>query len=84
MLARRVEEVVRGEEREVAAEVAVPLDDVERMLGHVLLVTREDDEVVERASRRRRDALEVVVGEEIGLSTGAAPPSGGTRGRSPW
>ena len=42
-------EVVRGEEREVAAEVPVALDGVVLALGHVLVVTGEDDQSVERA-----------------------------------
>ena len=46
------EEVVRREEHEVAAAVAVALDDVVGVLGHVLGVAGEDDEVV--GARRAR------------------------------
>ena len=62
------EEVVRREEREVAAEIAVALHDVVDLLRHVLLVTREDDEVVElREVVARRELLEVFVGEVVRL-----------------
>src|SRR6185369_13508490 len=39
-------EVVRGEECKVSADVAVALDHVVGVLRHVLLVTREHDQVV--------------------------------------
>jgi hypothetical protein len=60
------EEVVRGEEHEAAAEIAIPLDDVVAALGDVLLVAREDDQVVRGAQPVARSRpLEVVVGEAI-------------------
>src|SRR6185312_637067 len=69
------EEVVRGEEHQVAAEVAVALDDVVDVPGHVLLVAREDDEVVRAAQLvAALDALEVVVREEVDLLAGPAQP----------
>ncbi len=44
------EEVVRGEEHQVSAEVAVPLDEIVFTRGHVLVVPGEDDQVVRPAS----------------------------------
>ena len=65
------EEVVRREEREVAAEVAIALHDVVDLLRHVLLVAGEDDEVVElREIVARRKLLEILVGEVVGLLAG--------------
>ena len=62
------EEVVGGEEREVAAEVAIALDDVVHVRRHVLLVPGEDHEVVEAGEVvAGADALEVLVGEVVGL-----------------
>ena len=61
------EEVVRREEDEAAAEVAEALDDVVRVLGDVLGVPGEDDEVVEPAQLlAARERLEIVLGEEVG------------------
>src|SRR4051794_24930895 len=65
------EEVVRGEEREVSTEIAVALHDVVDLLRHVLLVTREDDEVVQlRQVVTRRETLEILVREVVGLPAG--------------
>src|SRR6185503_10653318 len=70
------EEVVRGEKEEVAAEVAVALDDVVRVLGHVLGVSWEDDEVVQLPHPvAARDALEVVVREHVRLALRQAEPA---------
>ena len=69
------EEVVRREEEEIAAQVAIALDDVVRVRRDVLGVAREDDEVVRRcqpiAARERRD---VVVREEVDLLPGPVQP----------
>ena len=40
------EEVVRGEEHQVSAEVTVPLDEIVFTRGHVLVMPGEDDQVV--------------------------------------
>ena len=70
------EEVVRGEEDEPAAEVAIALDDVVRVRGHVLAVTGEDDEVVEPAQLvAARERLEIVVREDVGLPAGLLEPA---------
>ena len=67
------EEVVRREEDQAAAQVAEPLHDVVRMLGHVLGVPGEDDEVVEPAQLVTvRERLEVVLGEHVRRAAGAA------------
>ena len=63
-----VEEVVRREEREVAAEVAVALGEVVLVRRHVLVVAGEDDQVVGvREPVAAGDGVEVVVGEEVRL-----------------
>ena len=63
--------VVRGEEREVAAEVAEARDHVVLVTRHVLLVAGEDDEVVApRELVAARDRVEVVVGDEVDLLPG--------------
>src|SRR5205807_5531524 len=60
------EEVVRREEGEVAAEVAVALDAVVRVPSDVLLVPGEDDEVVARGQLvPASELLEVVVRQEV-------------------
>src|SRR5207302_5718295 len=59
-------EVVRREECEVAADVAVPLDHVVLVTRHVFLMAWEDDEVVTpRELVTARDRVEVVVREEV-------------------
>ena len=45
------EEVVRRQEHQVPAEIAVPLDDVVGVPGDVLLMAGEDDQVVRTAQR---------------------------------
>jgi len=69
-------EVVRRQEHQVAAPVPIRLHYVVHVRAHVLLMTREDDEVVEpRKMRSAVDALEVVVGEHIGvLAVQGKPP----------
>ena len=60
------EEVVGGEERQVAAEVAIALRDVVDVLRHVLLVPREDDQVVElRQVVAGREPLEILVADVV-------------------
>ena len=69
------EEVVRREEHQVAAEVAVALDDVVRVLRHVFRVAREDDEVVGRGQLvAGTDGRKVVVGEKVGSPSGPIQP----------
>ena len=62
------EEVVRGQEHQAPAEVAVAPDDVVDVLGHVLLVPGENDQVV-RAPQgiAAADPLEVVIREVVDL-----------------
>ena len=56
------EEVVRRQEQRGARRVAVLLDDVVLVVGHVLRVAREDDEVVERGQvARRTDRGEILL-----------------------
>ena len=60
-------EVVRREEREIAPEVPVPLDDREHVLRHVLLVAGEDDQAVARGEAvAGRDRVQVLVRVEVG------------------
>ena len=59
-------EGVRAQEREVTATVAISRDEVELVLGDVLVVTREDEQVV--SSRERPgvgDTVEVDVRQEV-------------------
>ena len=76
------EEVVRGEEDEASAEVAVALDDVVGVRGHVLAVAREDDEVVEPrelvAARRASRSSSA----RMSARAGSSRASGGTGSRS--
>src|SRR5439155_3215952 len=68
-------EVVGREKGEVAAEIAEAADNVVLVLRHVLLVTREDDEVV--VSRELVAALyrrKVVVGEKVHVLPGLVQP----------
>ena len=71
-----VVEVVRRQERQVSAAVPVRLHDVVHMGGDVLLVTREDHEVVEpRELRAVPNTLEIVVGKDVrGVGAQAQPP----------
>jgi len=70
-----IEEVVRRQEGEVAAEVPVRLDDVVHVRRHVLLVPREDDEVVKSGEAAPAlQALEIVVREEVHLSVRPRQP----------
>src|SRR4051794_2248725 len=65
------EEVVRGEECEITAQVAVALNQVVHVPGHVLLVAGEDDQVVAGGEvLAGTDLIEVIVREEVGLATG--------------
>src|SRR5581483_12440315 len=70
-----VEEVVRGEEGEVAAGVAVGVDQFVDVAGDVLLVAGEDDQAVAAQLARAADALEVVVGEEVRLEAARPVPA---------
>ena len=77
------EEVVRGEEGEVAAQVAEALDHVVLVRGHVLRVARVDDEVVEVRQRVAvGHLLDVGLGEEVGLSYASTRASAGSPGRT--
>src|SRR5207244_2491733 len=68
-------EVVRGEKRKVPACVAVMLDHVVLMSCDVLLVSREDDEVVPPCQLLAAgDGTEIVVGEEVHRSAGPVEP----------
>src|SRR5439155_9779516 len=69
------EEIVRGEEHQVSAQVAVALDQVVLVRGRVLLVTGKDDQVVTpREEVAVRDMLEIEVREDVHVSAGAEPP----------
>ena len=75
------EEVVRREEHEIAAEVAVSLDEVVLARRHVLVVTREDDQVVrapERGGAARRARGPTARGSRRACLSSAA--SAGSRG----
>src|SRR5262249_18730618 len=68
-------EVVRREEEQIPAVVPIPADDVVLVLGHVLLMPREDEQVVPlRELVATADAVEVVVGEEVDLLAGPVEP----------
>ena len=70
------EEVVRGEEDQPPAEVAEALDHVVGVLGHVLAVAREDDEVVLLPELvAAREQLEVVVREDVRVATRLLEPA---------
>ena len=70
------EEVVRGEEGEVAAEVAEVPHQVVLVARHVLGVAREDDEVVVGDQLLGGpDRLEVRLGQDVGLLAGLAQPA---------
>ena len=76
------EEVVRRQEHEVSAEVAIALHDVVLVLGRVLLVSGEDDEVVrtrERVPVRKR--VKVGVRQELDSLGGLGDP--GNEGQVP-
>ena len=78
------EEVVRREEHEVAAEVAVALDEVVLACRHVLVVAREDDQVV-GASASARGLVRASRSDCARTSTSFGPStraSAGTEGRS--
>ena len=65
------EEVVRRQEREVAAEISVALDHVVDVRRDVLLVTREDDRVVARGEVvAARDLLQVLVRDVVAALPG--------------
>ena len=69
------EEVVRGQEHQVPAQVAVAPQHVVRVLGRVLLVAGEDDEVVRPRERvAAPERLQVVVGEHVGALAGPVQP----------
>ena len=70
-----IEEVVRREEHEVAAEIAVALDDVVGVGRDVLLVAGEDDQVVRTGEQVAGDALEVVVREDVRLDPPLREPA---------
>ena len=68
------EEIVRREEHQVSAQIAVAPDQVVLVSGRVLLVTGKDDQVViAREEVAVCDVLEIQVGEEIHVSAGAEP-----------
>ena len=51
----------------MAAGVAVLLDDVVLVCGHVLGVARKDDQAVERGEvAARADLVEILLGEDVG------------------
>jgi hypothetical protein len=68
-------EVVRREEREIATQVPVAPDEREHVLGHVLLVAGEDDQVVARDEAvAGRDGVQVLVRVEVGAVAAVREP----------
>ena len=77
------EEVVRGEEHQVAAEVTEPLHDVVLVRRDVLLVPFEENEVVGvRELVAVGDQIEVGVRDELARSCRTSTASAGTAGRT--
>jgi len=69
------EEVVRGEEREVAAEVAVAAHDVVLVRGHVLVMPGEHDQRVRLGERLPvADAAELGVRKVVDVTAGRGQP----------
>ena len=75
------EEVVRREEHQVAAAVAEAVDGVVLVLGHVLVVAGEDDQLVRLREPRAGRAVELGLREEVDLLAGLRAASAGS-GRS--
>ena len=68
-------QVVRREECEIPADVAIPLDHVVPVTSHVFLVARKDDEIVVPCELvAARDRAEVVVREEVDRPAGLVQP----------
>src|SRR5204862_8108795 len=68
------EKIVRGEEHQVAAQIAVPPDQAELVGRHVLLVAGKHDQVVTpREQVGSGDVPEIQVREEIELLAGTEP-----------
>src|SRR5947208_4773760 len=71
-----VEKVVRREEGKIAAGVTKLRDQGVLVRSHVLLMAREDEQVVAlREPRAARESLEIVVGDEVGLLVRVREPA---------